>query len=156
MENPPGLLSLGGTDVLRDLAEMGFDAEWATLPASAFGATHLRERVFLVADARSEQGEQRYIPDVQRRRTRKAKQAGVGSSITADSNSNHPKARIFRAGGAFTALPFPCCGTDQPGVDRMAHAVPHRMERLVGLGNGVFVPCAKWIGERIMEAEVSR
>lgn len=35
--------------VLRTLAALGFDAEWATFRASAVGAPHLRDRLFLVA-----------------------------------------------------------------------------------------------------------
>lgn len=35
--------------VLGDLAEVGYDAEWDILPASAFGAHHERERAFIVA-----------------------------------------------------------------------------------------------------------
>jgi len=55
VENVPGLLSaqdgrlFGG--ILRDLACGGYDAEWDLLPAAAFGAPHLRYRVFLVAHA---------------------------------------------------------------------------------------------------------
>jgi DNA-cytosine methyltransferase len=52
-ENVPGLLSSDagrffGT-VLRDLAACGYDAEWDCLPASAFGAPHRRDRVWIVA-----------------------------------------------------------------------------------------------------------
>lgn len=35
--------------VLGDLAERGYDAEWENIPASAVGATHRRERVWVVA-----------------------------------------------------------------------------------------------------------
>jgi DNA (cytosine-5)-methyltransferase 1 len=35
--------------VLADLAALGFDAEWATVPASDVGAPHRRKRVFIVA-----------------------------------------------------------------------------------------------------------
>ncbi len=35
--------------VLGDLADLGFDAEWGVLPASAVGAPHRRDRVFIVA-----------------------------------------------------------------------------------------------------------
>lgn len=35
--------------VLADLAEIGFDAEWVSLPAAATGACHLRWRVFVLA-----------------------------------------------------------------------------------------------------------
>lgn len=35
--------------VCGDLADLGYDAEWATVPASEAGAPHRRERVFIVA-----------------------------------------------------------------------------------------------------------
>ena len=51
VENVPGLLA--GTrefgEILGDLVAGGYDAEWDCLPAAAFGAPHLRYRVFLVA-----------------------------------------------------------------------------------------------------------
>lgn len=53
IENVPGLLTASGgraaQAVLGDLAELGFDAEWACIPAAAVGAPHLRYRVLLVA-----------------------------------------------------------------------------------------------------------
>ena len=50
LENPPGLLSFREFgDVLGDLASLGFDAEWDSFPAAAFGAPHIRDRVFVVA-----------------------------------------------------------------------------------------------------------
>lgn len=49
VENVPGLLSAGMGEVLGDLAGLGYDAEWESLPASAFGAPHRRDRVFIVA-----------------------------------------------------------------------------------------------------------
>ena len=49
VENVPGLLVGGLGDVLGGLAEMGFDADWACLPAAAVGAPHLRWRVFVLA-----------------------------------------------------------------------------------------------------------
>jgi DNA (cytosine-5)-methyltransferase 1 len=57
VENVPGLLSaadgrlFGG--ILGDLSRRGYDAEWDLLPAAAFGAPHLRFRLFLVAHPRS-------------------------------------------------------------------------------------------------------
>ena len=34
---------------LRSLAEIGFDAEWSCIPAAYAGASHIRDRVFVVA-----------------------------------------------------------------------------------------------------------
>lgn len=52
-ENVFGLLSANDGaalgEVLRDVAISGFDAEWTSLPASAVGASHKRERFFLLA-----------------------------------------------------------------------------------------------------------
>jgi DNA (cytosine-5)-methyltransferase 1 len=56
-ENVPGLLSSEAGRffgrVLRDLASVGYDVEWESLPAAAFGAHHSRDRVFLVANSTS-------------------------------------------------------------------------------------------------------
>ena len=53
VENVRGLLSaqrgqLFG-EILRDLAQIGYNAEWEVLPARCFGAPHLRARVFIIA-----------------------------------------------------------------------------------------------------------
>ena len=48
LENVPGLLTLGMGAVLGELTALGYDAEWESIPAAAFGAPHLRYRVFIV------------------------------------------------------------------------------------------------------------
>ncbi|APT87394.1 DNA cytosine methyltransferase [Corynebacterium flavescens] len=49
LENVAGHLTLGFDSVLADLAEIGWDAQWATLRASEVGAPHHRERLFILA-----------------------------------------------------------------------------------------------------------
>jgi DNA (cytosine-5)-methyltransferase 1 len=49
VENVPGLLNLGFSEVLGGLASCGYDAEWQSIRASDVGAPHRRERVFIVA-----------------------------------------------------------------------------------------------------------
>lgn len=50
LENVPGLFHGAGIEyVMADLTALGFDAEWCHLPASAIGASHKRERVFILA-----------------------------------------------------------------------------------------------------------
>lgn len=50
LENVPGLVSTGGLEqVLFDLARLGFNAEWGVLAASEVGASHQRERIFILA-----------------------------------------------------------------------------------------------------------
>lgn len=53
LENVAAILANGLDTVLGELAEAGFDAEWACIPASAVGACHQRDRWWLVAYATS-------------------------------------------------------------------------------------------------------
>lgn len=57
LENVAALLGRGLDVVLRALAEIGYDAEWHCIPASAVGAPHRRDRIWIIAHARSEQHE---------------------------------------------------------------------------------------------------
>ena len=120
IENVPGLISADAgrlfRGILRDLSQGGYDAEWQTLPAAAFGAPHLRERVFLVA----------YSHQELRGQERASKRIGqVDQSYD------------WRA--------------VKPTVCRSNHGIPHRVDRLRGLGNAVVPQVAEWIGRRIME-----
>ena len=49
VENSPMLTVRGLGAVLGDLAALGFDAQWGVLGASAIGAPHRRERIWIVA-----------------------------------------------------------------------------------------------------------
>jgi DNA (cytosine-5)-methyltransferase 1 len=48
-ENVSALRSRGLDEVLGSLAEIGYDAEWHCIPASAVGAPHRRDRIWIVA-----------------------------------------------------------------------------------------------------------
>lgn len=52
LENVPNLLTFGyfGT-ILSDLSESGYDARWKVISAAEVGAPHLRNRVWIVANA---------------------------------------------------------------------------------------------------------
>ena len=49
VENVAALLVRGLNRVLGDLAALGLDAEWHCIPASAIGAPHRRDRIWIVA-----------------------------------------------------------------------------------------------------------
>ena len=55
LENVGALLSRGLDAVLGTLASLGYDAEWHCIPASAVGAPHRRDRVWIIAYAGSKQ-----------------------------------------------------------------------------------------------------
>jgi len=54
LENVAAITSNGMDTVLGTLAEAGFDAEWACIPASAVGACHRRDRWWCVGGAGSD------------------------------------------------------------------------------------------------------
>ena len=51
VENSPALTFRGLGNILGDLAAMGYDAKWGVFSAADVGARHLRERLWIVADA---------------------------------------------------------------------------------------------------------
>jgi DNA (cytosine-5)-methyltransferase 1 len=55
IENVSALRHKGLGDVLRSLAAVGYDAEWHCIPASAIGAPHRRDRIWIVAYPNGEQ-----------------------------------------------------------------------------------------------------
>ena len=153
-ENVPGLLSSEAGRffgaVLGDLAACGYDAEWQSLPASAFGAPHRRDRVWIVAYPTGAGG--RYDGGtVPRADAGDVADAGLQGLPLAESEGGD--ARIFQgtdgghsfAGGGQWAV--------EPDVGRVAHGVPARVDRLRGLGNAIVPPIAEWIARRILAAE---
>jgi DNA (cytosine-5)-methyltransferase 1 len=62
LENVAALLGRGLATVLRDLAEIGYDAEWHCIPASAVGAPHQRDRIWIIAHTGSQQHEGHRAP----------------------------------------------------------------------------------------------
>jgi DNA (cytosine-5)-methyltransferase 1 len=86
MENVAGHLTLGFADVLADLAEIGWDAEWTVVRASDVGACHRRERLFILAHTNGS-GLQIYS----RKGDAQARQQGHAqsshSTLTPDTNS---------------------------------------------------------------------
>jgi DNA (cytosine-5)-methyltransferase 1 len=52
LENVAALLNRGLGTVLGALAQIGYDAEWHCIQAADVGAPHLRDRVWIIADAR--------------------------------------------------------------------------------------------------------
>ena len=58
-ENSPLLRTRGLTTILKDLAEMGYDARWCILGADQFGGIHHRKRLWLLASDSNLQHEER-------------------------------------------------------------------------------------------------
>ncbi len=169
VENVPALLNRGLERVLADLAESGYDAEWDCIPASAVGAPHRRDRVWIVAHTnsignrikhRSDQnnapkGRSRKIDDSRGRgNDRREYRPGPDETLA---NANSPRCKTGTA-RQVTGRPVIFAGEDEartgqwstePNVGRVAHGVPSRVDRLKGLGNAVVPQVVEWIGRRL-------
>ncbi len=73
IENVANLRSRGLVTVLQDLWEIGYDAEWHCIPASAIGAPHRRDRIWIIAHPTLKGLERCLRKSEERNRTRFAK-----------------------------------------------------------------------------------
>ena len=166
IENVAALRSRGLDQVLGALAALGYDAEWHCIPASAVGAPHRRDRVWLAAYT---QGTGTWGNDC-RIRPRTCGTGGTGgrqATAVADTERERPQRR--GDGRAVTGSSGLCggAGTDEnesirragigwlpePDVGRVAHGVPSRVDRLRGLGNAIVPQIAEMIGAWILLRE---
>jgi DNA (cytosine-5)-methyltransferase 1 len=154
VENVPGLFSRGFGDVLGDLAALGFNAEWDCLPAAAFGAPHLRYRVFLVAYA-SGNGRDAWREShaAEGAGRRDADRSAIGSAVADTSGAGLALWQGSEGLRQFASTVGACQWATEPAVDRVAHGVPARVDRLRGLGNAVVPQVAEWVGRQIMERD---
>ena len=128
LENVSALLDRGMGDVLGSLASLGYDAEWHCLPASAFGAHHRRDRVFIIASR----------PDANRLRLQRIGTAKGGTwgkqrfaGLVQHSISN---------------------GIPAGSLGRISDGVSNRVGKLRGLGNAVVPQIAEYIGNALQMA----
>jgi DNA (cytosine-5)-methyltransferase 1 len=169
IENVRGLLSAGFYDVLRDLASIGYAAEWQVIPAFAVGAPHRRERVFIVAypddsgrvDGQAEVFTTESWEHAQRElitsrtdmadthgRGRRRKEGsgnddcerGKNSQSTSDADTRDSRGR-----GQWYV---------EPDVGRVANGVSARLDRIKALGNAVVPQVAEAIAIMILRSGV--
>lgn len=169
LENVAALLGRGLDVVLRALAEIGYDAEWHCIPASAVGAPHRRDRIWIVAHARGEQHEGDRAPlsgEIAEELSRtfadaeavfrpalvgsepNGDHAGVGEMADAPcellNGTGEPGARRWTepANGGWWSV--------EPNVGRVAHGIPKRVDRLRCLGNAVVPQIPEIIGRALL------
>lgn len=137
VENVAALLTRGADVVLGTLASLGYDAEWHVIPASAVGAPHRRERVWIVAYA-NDQGQSNVpVDDVA---WRGAPQSAGGDVSNADGladalrgdgtpGSTAMAGRRLHAGGGQRNRGTRCAGQAGQGACDVADAKGGRVKR---------------------------
>ena len=174
VENVAALLGRGIERVLGDLAEIGYDAEWHCIPASAVGAPHRRDRVWIVAYANGgRELQQEGTKRAERGRTgdsgcevadadgarlerwlRESLRECAGEWPVGQSNSYAEDDAAFGAGTRRSIAAWQW--RVEPDVGRVAHGVPSRVDRLRCLGNAIVPQIAEIIGKAILQAEAAR
>jgi DNA (cytosine-5)-methyltransferase 1 len=166
VENVSALLGRGLDRVLGDLAEIGYDAEWHCIPASALGAPHRRDRIWIVAhpaglfgNGRDHNGQRNSkgaaaIPEPRDR---------SDYEDLADANSLNVQGVFaglideeIRSGSVWGQAGPRSDGlgwwSSEPDVGRVAYGIPARVDRLKSLGNAVVPQIPEIIGRAIMRA----
>jgi DNA (cytosine-5)-methyltransferase 1 len=142
--------------VLGDLAEIGYDAEWHSIPACALDAPHERDRVWIVAYPRGQQYEGASPPlwGTAAARLLEAYSYHAGPRSSDDRGRQALAERTGR--GALDDGDCSNGGRDhwrvESPLDRMAHGIPHRLDRLGGLGNAVVPQVAEVVGRAVLSA----
>jgi DNA (cytosine-5)-methyltransferase 1 len=119
VENVAALLHRGLERVCGDLAACGYDAEWDCLPASAFGAPHRRDRLWLIAYPSQHGRHEKFAES--RRFFRALRLDGRGDPL-ADANSAGFRERC----GAIASAP--AYGPAQCGSEDVSHTASGRAE----------------------------
>lgn len=159
LENVPALLTdpYFGT-ILGELAESGYHARWDCISASAIGADHQRDRLWIVAHAsgvrsREEANQggvnissenvayaagERSREAGEFRRNQSAQRTPRSGEDVADTESTRLEGRGKPAAARtpFGAAGSPSWWLTEPAVGRVADGVAHRVDRLKAIGNG--------------------
>lgn len=130
IENVPAILARGGSTVVNNLATLGYDCFWECIPASAVGALHRRDRWWCVAYASGAR-----LPHDQRCSSGTKCNGNGATDCGGRSDGEHNQWSI------------------EPDVGRVAHGVPYRVDRLIGLGNAVVPQIPELIGRSIMQTD---
>ena len=149
LENVPAITTRGGLQVVREIAEMGYDCRWCVISASGVGALHRRERWFLLANSDCERCKS------QRRESIKFENKQTRSSLCCKNDSNthsiaseqtcektKPINGQWDAWRDYSRLYRPFKSRDDwqeivGKICRVDDGVPNRVDRLKSIGNSV-------------------
>ena len=145
VENVPALLGRGMGTVVSGLAEIGYVVEWDCVSASAVGAPHRRNRIWIVAHADEPNS---CNPGTMADTVEPGLEGFAGDGIRGSEPGREPAGQ-----DRSTAQAGVPAGSDwwavEPDVGRVANGIPRRVDRLRGLGNAVVPQVVQYIATRI-------
>lgn len=141
-ENVAALRTRGLDRVLADLSALGYDAEWHCIPASAVGAPHRRDRIWIVARPAGLFPEPICTPE--------SLLAYADGGAHVEGIASAVQREVPRGLGKGGNIPG---WAVEPDVGRVAHGVPNRVDRLRCLGNAVVPQVPFYLFQQIEAAE---
>jgi DNA (cytosine-5)-methyltransferase 1 len=155
VENSPLLVSRGAGLVIGDLAEMGYDCQWAIISASELGAPHQRDRFWLMAHSaqlqRNGSDNNAGVGMEQGQNAKSGNDSGAQNMADTVCNGLQGSRKEWGTQGS-TGLRSGARGNEEqrlqygsgpggwwslePNVGRVANGVAARVDRLKALGNG--------------------
>ena len=156
VENSPMLTSRGLGRVLGDLAALGFDAKWGVLGAADVGANHQRDRIW-IKSKRNEFSPPTpphlhldYTDSTHEQRNKRPKRTSKKYAYidgTSESEMAYPRCKRTQISLKWEQptkqfADGPSWWQTEPRLDRVAHGVAARMDRLKAIGNGQVPLCA--------------
>ena len=140
LENVSALLSRGIDRVLGDLASLRYDAEWHCISAYAVGASHRRDRVWIVAHT-DKIGWEGLALRIEKR------PKNFDTSCLEKENFFRPPNLSVSMGRLY--------GDPSGGIHRLDDGVPSALDRLGALGNSIVPQIPELIGRAIAAREAA-
>jgi len=146
LENVSAIVADGLDIVLGELAEAGFDAEWACIPASAVGACHQRDRWWLIAYSNNirSSGQDLSLPGM--RGEDEGRKAGLGNRQVLGSQR-----WSYRKGWGESLTSDWRSHVSKPCLPRGDDGLSNRVDRIKALGNSVVPQVAAIPLARVLE-----
>ena len=166
-ENPASILSLDNGEtfegICREMEDQGYEITPILLRACFIGAWHQRARIFIVADSKIKRNGRLSIQQWRQNQAENFNSNGI-NEITSDINSERlqiwdERTEIKRTNESPQGSKSIRRNAEtnwrqwetEPGMVRMVHGVPKRMDRIKGLGNAVIPQLAYIIFEAIKQ-----
>lgn len=133
-ENVPGIIELALEDCFLDLEAEGYEVQTFIIPACAVNAPHRRDRVWIVAHGASARLERPAMASLQRACDRFAVCCeDVPNTYGLRVEGERPEQQTTR----LNQCDWMHWWDIEPDVGRVAHGIPHRVDKLRGLGNSI-------------------
>ena len=151
LENVAAILNNGLGIVLGELAEAGFNCEWACIPASALGACHKRERIWIIAYATSVSRRQEGKNQTRRNTTVRSSVADSMLQRSQGATNKRVQGKGIWAATSRRLYPNWRKYESQPVLRRGDDGLSNRVHRLKALGNSIVPQVAAIPLQRVLD-----